>query len=250
MFGAHVSTHPSPLWGIRLQVNYGQLSGEDEIIRSNGGLEEARKFRNSNFRSKLAEAYVAAEIYPTVLTEYDPTDEYKKFRPYALIGVGVFHFNPQGTDPATGLWVNLKELSTEGQGFAEYPNRKPYKLTQLNIPIGVGIKYFISDRTSLALEVVHRKTFTDYIDDVSTNYIDPALFDQYFGVGTQKSALAKRMANKSDLSGSAAGGYLPGEKRGTPSNNDGYYHIGFKINFRIKGGDEGYKNMKCPTLRF
>lgn len=249
MFGAHISTHPSPLWGVRLQVNYGQLKGEDEIIRPQGGLEEHRKFRNNDFRSKLAEAYVAAEIYPTVLTEYDPTDEYKKFRPYALIGVGVFHFNPQGTDPATGGWVNLAGLSTEGQGFAEYPNRKPYKLTQLNIPMGAGVKYFVSDNMSLALEVIHRKTFTDYIDDVSTTYVDPALFVQYFGVG-QKALLAERMANKSALVANGGNGYVPGDKRGTATNNDAYYHIGFKINFRLAGGDEGYKNMKCPTLRF
>lgn len=250
MVGAHISTHPSPLWGLRLQVNYGQLKGEDEIIRPQGGLEEARKFRNSDFRSKLAEAYVAAEIYPTVLTEYDPTDEYKKIRPYALIGVGVFHFNPQGTDPTTGTWVDLAGLSTEGQGFAEYPNRKPYKLTQLNIPMGAGIKYFVSDNMSLALEVVHRKTFTDYIDDVSTTYVDPALFGQYFGVGTQRALLAERMANKSTLVANGGNGYIPGDKRGTATNNDAYYHIGFKINFRLAGGDEGYKNMKCPTLRF
>ena len=55
--------------------------------------------------------------------------------------------------------------------MAEYPNIRPYKLTQLNIPMGGGLKYFISDRFNLGLEFLYRKTFTDYIDDVSTTYI-------------------------------------------------------------------------------
>lgn len=250
MVGAHLTTYASPLWGIRLQVNYGSLIGEDEIIKSQGGWEEARKFRNNNFRSKLLEGFLVAEVFPTVFFEYDAYDYYKKFRPYGVIGVGVFHFNPQGTDPLTGQWVNLKDLSTEGQGFEEYPDRKPYKLTQLNIPMGLGLKYFLSDKTSLALEVIHRKTFSDYIDDVSTEYIDPTLFDKYYGLGSQKAQLAKRMANKSDQGGAASGGYQPGYKRGTSTNNDGYYSICLKVNFKLSRGEDGYKEIKCPTLKF
>ncbi len=252
MIGAHLSTYPSPAWGLRLAANYGTLSGEDEIIKGQGGLEEARKFRNSNFRSRILEGMLVAEIYPTVFFEYDAEEYYKKIRPYGIIGVGVFHFNPQGTDPLTGEYVNLAGLSTEGQGFEEYPDRKPYRLTQLNIPMGVGAKYFMNDNTTLSLEVIYRKTFTDYIDDVSTTYIDPDLFDKYFGVGSQKAQLARRMANKTDQGGSMSAGFEPGDKRGTATNMDGYYSIGFKVGFRLGRSSEGnsYKNIKCPTLRF
>ncbi|GAO44840.1 DUF6089 family protein [Flavihumibacter petaseus] len=252
IIGAHISTYPSPVWGLRLAVNYGSLQGEDQIIKGQGGYEEARKFRNSDFRSKLIEGMLVAEIYPTVYFEYDPDDFYKKFRPYGIIGVGVFHFNPQGTDPLTGGYVNLKELSTEGQGFAEYPDRQPYKLTQLNIPMGLGLKYFISENTTIALEVLHRKTFTDYIDDVSTTYVDPELFDKYFGIGSQKAQLARRMANKTDQNGTASASFEPGDKRGTATNMDAYYSIGFKLGFRLgreRDGDS-YRSIKCPTLRF
>ena len=250
MVGAHITAHTSPLLAFRLAANYGTIAGQDEIIKGQGGLEEARKFRNSDFRSRIIEGMVVAEVYPTVLLEWDMEDLYRKFRPYGVIGVGVFNFNPQGTDPLTGQYVNLKDLSTEGQGFPEFPDRKPYKLTQLNIPMGLGVKYFVSERTSIALEVIHRKTFTDYIDDVSTTYIDPNLFDQYFGVGTEKAQLARRMANKTDQSSSANAGYGPGDKRGTSTNMDGYYSFGFKLNFKLQRSEDDYKRIKCPTMRF
>lgn len=252
MVGAHLTGYFNPFFAVRLAANYGTLEGNDEIIKGQGGLEEARKFRNSDFRSRLLEGFIAAEIYPTTLFEYDAEDLMHKLRPYGLIGVGVFHFNPQGTDPLTGQWVNLKDLSTEGQGFAEYPDRKPYKLTQMNIPMGIGVKYFVSERTSVSFEVIHRKTFTDYIDDVSTTYIDPNLFDKYFGVGSQKAQLARRMANKSDQGSSTSAGYGPGDKRGTSSNKDAYYSFGFKVSFRLVRYDDGdtYKSIKCPVLRF
>ena len=110
-------------------------------------------------------------------------DHEPKLRPYALIGVGIFHFNPKGsiTDAAGNkTWHELRPLRLEGQGMTEYPESKPYKLTQMNIPIGAGIKYFASERINLSTELLYRKTFTDYIDDVSKNYIDPNNFNKYF----------------------------------------------------------------------
>ncbi len=55
------------------------------------------------------------------------------------------------------------------KGFAEYPDRKVAKLTQMNIPMGVGVKYFLNDKVSLSAEVIHRQTNTDQIDAVSTH---------------------------------------------------------------------------------
>jgi hypothetical protein len=246
MFGGYLTYQPNEWLGFRLAANFGSIEGDDAIIKPKGGLEEARYRRNSNFRSKIQEVFLVAELYPTVFFEYEPSDVFRKFRPYAVIGVGAFHFNPQGTDPQTGNWVNLKPLRTEGQGFAEFPDRKEYKLTQINVPMGVGIKYFANETFSVALEVIHRKTFTDYIDDVSTSYIDPALFYNYMPL--QQAQLAERMANKSNLvAGNAA--FVAGQKRGTPSNNDAYYSIGVKLGFRLAGNSEKrWRNStRCPV---
>jgi hypothetical protein len=244
MFGLYAGYHPSEWFGFRLSVNFGTLEGDDAIIKGKGGYEEARKIRNSDFRSKLTEATLVAEVYPTAFLEYEPTDVFLKLRPYGVIGVGFFKFNPQGTDPLTGSWVDLKPLRTEGQGFPEYPDRKEYKLTQLNIPMGVGVKYFLSEKVNVSLEILHRKTFTDYIDDVSTQYIDPAAF--YTNLPLAQAQVAERMANKSGTTGTR---YEPGNKRGTPTNNDAYYSIDFKLGFRLGSNDRYGNSTRCP-IRF
>jgi hypothetical protein len=240
-FGGFVSYHPNELLAFRFALNFGSLEGDDAIIKSKGGLEEARKNRNSNFRSKFKEALLLAEIYPTVFIEGDPTDNYRKFRPYVAAGIGAFHYNPEGFDPVSNQWVLLQPLHTEGQGFAEFPDRKPYKLTQMNIPLGIGVKYFLSDNVNLSFEIIHRKTFTDYIDDVSTNYIDPSLF--YTNLPGNQAALAERMANKSN------GIYDAGMKRGTPTNNDAYYSAGFKLGVRLGNNSRWGNSTNCP-IRF
>lgn len=56
--------------------------------------------------------------------------------------------------------------------MAEYPDSKPYNLTQINIPMGFGIKYDLTERVTIGTELLYRHTFTDHIDDVSTKYID------------------------------------------------------------------------------
>jgi hypothetical protein len=242
-FGGFISYHPKEWLGVRLGLNFGTLEGDDAIIKGKGGLEEARRIRNSNFKSKLSEVILMAEIYPTVFFEMTPDDNYRKLRPYGVIGVGAFKFNPMGTDPVTGEWVALQPLRTEGQGFAEYPDRKPYKLTQLNIPMGLGVKYFVSENVNLSFEIVHRKTFTDYIDDVSTNYIDPALFSSY--LPAPQAQLAARMANKTDVTGTGNFAYGPGAKRGTPTNNDSYYTAAFKLGF-VLNSSRG-TGTSCPV---
>jgi len=99
-----------------------------------------------------------AEFYPTVFLEDESDDVTGRLRPYGVMGLGMFHFNPQGSyhDPVTGesYWVDLKPLHTEGEGFTQYPDRKNYSLTQLNIPMGAGIKYFFSENVNISFEII------------------------------------------------------------------------------------------------
>jgi hypothetical protein len=253
-YGAFIAAHPSEWLGIRLALNLGNVSGDDAKTTGKDGEEETRRNRNLNFRSHISEAFLAAEIYPTVFFESDPTDIRGRLRPYGLIGVGVYHFNPQGlyTDSATGAqsWVNLRPLHTEGEGFAEYPNRKEYALTQLNIPMGVGIKYYLNESVNFSFEIVHRKLFTDYLDDVSTTFVDPSLFYKYLSPADAK--MAVEMSNKSPLRFTPNSGYTTGDKRGDPSQNDSYFTTTFKIAIRLgSGSDREWRNStRCPVLRF
>jgi len=244
--GGYFTAYPMQWLGFRFSLNYGAIEGADSQIKGKGGDEETRKARGLDFRSKIIEGTVMAEFYPTVFLEEDPDDVTARLRPYGVAGFGLFHFKPQGSYRSPSgdtYWVDLQPLHTEGEGFPEYPDRKPYKLTQLNIPIGVGVKYFFSDNLNISFEIIHRKTFTDYIDDVSTKYVDPSLFYKY--LSPSQAPIAAAMANKTTA-------YTPGAKRGDPRNNDAYFTAQFKLGFRIGGNTSNRWNNSthCPLLRF
>ena len=251
-FGAYLTAYPALWLGFRFSLKYGAIEGDDSHITNKGGDEASRLARNLNFRSKILEGTVMAEFYPTVFLEEDDEDVAGRLRPYGVLGLGAFHFNPQGSyrnSNGDDVWVNLKPLHTEGEGFSEYPDRKNYSLTQLIIPMGAGIKYFFSENVNISFEIIHRKTFTDYIDDVSTRYVDPTLFAKY--LSPTDAAIALKLSNKSAL-GYNTPGYRDGNKRGDPKQNDAYFTAGFKVGFRINGGSEQrWRNSThCPLLRF
>lgn len=250
-YGFFLAAHPSEVLGFRLSMNVGKVDGDDSYIKYKGGIEGARLARNLNFKSNILEGSLMAEIYPTALLEGDPSDVTGRLRPYGLIGLGVFHFNPMGTyvDPNTGqsTWVYLQPLHTEGEGFAA-DRPKNYKLTQLNVPIGVGIKYYFSEKLNIAFEVVERKTFTDYIDDVSTTFVDPALL--YANLPSGQAQIADQLSNKSSLRGVPGSDYNPGDKRGDPTHTDAYLTAVFKVAFRLGSSNAWDNSTRCPLLRF
>lgn len=172
----------------------------------------------------------------------------KRFTPYIYGGIAVFHFNPWTTDNA-GAKTYLKPLSTEGQGLSQYPEQKGYNLTQIALPFGVGLKYAVSDVFSIGIEFSQRKTFTDYIDDVSTYYIDKNVLLQ--AKGPKSVELAYR------------GGQSPvgsplypahGEQRGTPSEMDWYYLIGITTEIKLNamghlfGSNKSIASQRCPRF--
>lgn len=262
--GMHLAYRPAEFINFRLSINVGRIGGADSLIKGNGGYEEARKVRNQHFQSPIKEALFLTEFYPTALLEIDPEDVYHRLRPYLVIGVGVFKFNPLGQyvdEQGYKHWVDLKPLRTEGQGMPQYPDRKEYKLTQMNLPYGFGLKYYINEKVSMALEIVNRKTFTDYVDDVSTAYISNEDFYNFFGETSGRAKVAVQMANKTAFAN--GGVYRPnygvGSKRGTSSNNDAYYATSIKVNIRLGKGKNsgGYYNSRsnrseidCPIVRF
>jgi len=197
----------------------------------------------------ILEGTAMVEFYPTVFLEDDPEDVAGRLRPYGVLGLGFYHFNPQGSLEQGGneVWYDLRPLHTEGEGWI--PGKKEYSLTQLNIPMGGGIKYFFSEDVNVSFEIIYRKLFTDYLDDVSSTYIDPTLFSQHLDPTT--AALAVKLSNKA-ANGYNTPGYEPGDKRGTPSNNDAYFTMGFKLGIRLGGGrSERWRNSThCPLLRF
>jgi hypothetical protein len=234
--GAYVGYHPADWLGLRISLVHGGVAGNDAWISPDkGGDGQTRRNRNLDFRSDLDEATMMAEVYPTVWLEKNRGRGIgNKVKPCVLLGAGLFHFNPQGvyTDPSgRSSWVDLRPLHTEGEGFPEYPNRKVYALTQLCIPVGTGATWFVNDRWSISGELLYVKTFTDYIDDVSTWYVDPSLF--YKHLSPALAPIADYMSNKSPLRDTPGSGYQPGNKRGDPGNKDGYFRCEFKVGIRF-----------------
>ena len=142
------------------------------------------------------------------------------------MGIGYFCFNPEVFYNNT--WINVAGLHLEGQGFKEYPDKKPYKLTQFNMPVGLGLKYETSPVLNFYVEITYRKLWTDYLDDVSKSYIDPELFQQYFP--SFKANLARKLADRR-LKNNPDFVNVPGDIRGNEKNNDAYFSGVLKMAF-------------------
>jgi len=251
MKGAFISIYPTDWLGFRFAGQYTYIAGEDYIINSSGVNELWRKQRNLDFRSNMWEVYGAVEVYPlTFISQY--VDFEPRLKPYAFIGVGLFHFDPEGSITAangTKTWYKLHPLRTEGQGMKEYPNKHPYKLTQMNIPLGGGVKYALTDRISTAVELLYRKTFTDYIDDVSTTYIDPNYFDVY--LSPADATVARKIHDKTiGIVTPGVNRYEPGTQRGNMKNMDAYFSfvakIGVRLGYNNKEERDRARQTRCP----
>ena len=242
--GIYLNVYPTEWFGLRLAGNLGFVEGKDSEAPAKGGDEEDRKYRNLSFQSKISEAYAAIELYPTYFLEkYDGL--LGKIRPYVLGGVGIFHFNPEAQDN-DGTWVKLAPLHLEGQGFAEYPDSKPYKLTQMNVLMGFGFKYYFKENAYIGLEILHRKLFTDYVDDVSHNYyIDPIYFDKY--LAPADAARARRLYYRGIYSFPTTRPYQEFAERGDPKQNDAYFSSILRIGWRINNNAVS-KQLKCPVF--
>jgi len=215
----------------RFVVNYLRLGADDKNNEPGIGINR----RNLNFKTNIFEGQLGAE--------YNLLDlSVRSFTPYVFAAVAIYHFNPYSTD-TLGNKVFLKPLSTEGQGLAEYPNRKPYALTQLAIPFGGGVKLALTDKLQVGIELGLRKLFTDYLDDVSTSYVDSATL--FATKGPQAVAFAYR---GNEIHG-AAGYPAEGSQRGSPKNKDWYYTASFRISYLLFANRDanGFKNRTgCP----
>ena len=253
MKGVFVAVYPNDWLGLRAAAQYTYIEGRDAIINSNGVHELWRKQRNLDFRSNVWEAYGAVEIYPTMLFNQSYDGFEPKFKPYGFIGVGVFHFDPEGSitnSRGAKTWHKLHPLRTEGQGMPGYPEKKPYSLTQLNIPMGCGLRIRLSDRMNVSPELLYRKCFTDYLDDVSTTYIDPVDFDR--NLSPQDAIIARQIHDKTvGIVTPGVNRYEPGTQRGNSRNMDAYFSFVVKLGIRFgpleDSPDRRTKNQtRCP----
>ncbi len=243
--GVYFNYYATEWFGFRIAGNLGYVEGDDAQAPDNkGGAELDRRERGLNFRSKIKEAYAAIEFYPTYFFEkYDGL--LGKIRPYFVAGAGIYNFNPETRD-VDGSWVKTAPLKLEGQGFSQYPDSKPYKLTQKNLLGGFGVKYYMKENLYVGLEILHRKLFTDYVDDVShDHYIDPIHFDS--NLSPADAVIARRLYYRGTYSFPASRPYEEFAERGDPKQNDAFFSSILRMGWRINN-NASTKYLKCPVF--
>jgi hypothetical protein len=193
---------------VRGELTYFRLYGTDA--------EGKNARRNLSFRSGNMEVYGAA-VYD--IFQYTKFYNRRQFaRPYVFLGIGLIYTNPRAE--LDGRWYSLRPLMTEGVA---------YRRIQPVIPYGGGVTFKVSPWLDFSVEVGYRWSFSDYLDDVSTTFVNnstlppiaAALADRSYEVGVKP-------WNTVDGRTWAAG-----HKRGDPNQNDGYVNVGFKLEYTI-----------------
>lgn len=209
----------NPRLTARAHLFFGSIQGDDSRSES-----EAQQQRNLNFKSRVYELGLIGEFN---FLEYSTGNKKYPFSPYIFLGVAGFNFNPQA-----GLetnWIALQPLGTEGQGTPASDEKK-YKLTQISVPFGLGLKASLANRIGISVEWGLRKTFTDYLDDVSGVYADPAILAAYNGPNA--ALVADRSIGTESPSSNV------GRQRGNSSNKDWYSFSGVVLSFKLKERDK------------
>jgi opacity protein-like surface antigen len=209
----------TPNFYARAGFSFGSLAGYDSKNKPE------LQSRNLDFRSKLSEFHAGLEYRLIRPDKFAVT-------PYFFAGVGVFSYNPYTYHSSSTAKIYLQPLSTEGQGLAGYPDRKPYDLTQLCIPYGLGLKWQVNCNLNVGVEFRQTKVFSDYLDDVSKTYVNETELRDARG------QIAVDLAWRTD---EFNGRPYPSSdiNRGNAAEDDWYYFAGITVGLKLNDCETG-----------
>lgn len=184
----------------RLSYTAGDIAGSD-----NTSSNEQFRERNLSFNTSLGELSLIGEFN---FMSYLPNISNNRYTPFIYLGIATVRYNPQAD--YNGERYNLRPLTTEGEA-------KPYANSAIAIPYGFGIKYNVSGAWSFIADIGYRQPRTDYLDDVSGYYPDPAKLP-----GNLARALSDRSVNNIGT---------PGTQRGDLRPHDTYLFLQFSISY-------------------
>ncbi len=207
---------------LRFQLMYNSVKASDYKT----GLSSQVK-RNLSFRSTVLEFGPVIEVDFFSFRPGQSNPELSSFgTPYFLLGVNYMKMNPKAL--YNGQWIELQPLMTENQSI-------PYSLNQIVIPFGIGVKVNFTPNTVLSIEYGIRKTFTDYLDDVSGMYPNPS------NISSLSAELADRTNYGELYQPEGINGTSYGLQRGNPSDKDWYSVFGFMLTYQF------INRSTCPS---
>jgi hypothetical protein len=208
---------------------------------------EFNKARNLNFFSDIYEFSLHGEfnLLPNDLNSYSA----RPFIPYVFLGIGIFNFNPKTT--YNNNTVELQPVATEGQGSTTYNDFKPYNLTSICIPIGLGFRQKIADDFFLGIEGGFRFTRTNYLDDVGGVYGSRSVISGATGrTGLHLSDRSWELAPSLDPMNnpnplSEAYLFNENDKRSVKETfkNDMYFMVGITLSYTLR-----FRGQGCPQF--
>lgn len=211
-FGGYGKYNFSEYVSWRFGINYAKVSGGDYNF-------DEYQNRNLSFFSNIWELDNRLEFN---FVRFGTGVLAKRSTSFLFAGVNLFYFNPKAE--YNGSIINLHPLGTEGQTL---DGKKKYSRVNVALPIGIGYKYSLSPNWILGVELGVRKTFTDYLDDVSTVYPN---FENLQG---KSGSAAVALSDRSGEINSRARGASEGDFRGDPAIKDWYYIGGFTLTYRF-----------------
>lgn len=203
----------SKYFSLRNSFMYASISGSDQNFEFNTA-------RNLSFYSDIYELSSVLEFNFLPFGEQVLT---KNFTPYVFAGLGGFIFKPEAD--YENSTHELRALGTEGQFLN---SSKSYGESQVCIPFGGGLKYNLSHKFVVSVEAGWRKTYTDFLDDVSNHYPDLLKLEEKSG------RLSRLMSDRSAATTFDTPKSSAGDMRGNPAFKDWYFFTGVTVSFRIK----------------
>jgi len=219
---------------LRANIMVGYLAGNDNLTE-----EPFRQKRNLHFRSFVMEASGMLEYNfrsGGVGNKYSVGGSnrsrmaYKETIYTVFGGVRMLSFNPKGRYKEQ--WYDLQSFGTEGQLLGNESAK--YKKYTLIVPVGFNVRKSITRRLNLSLEISHRFTFSDYIDDVSTVYFDNEAIGEFSGDAAAYFADPSFDYLIRDGEQVFSDNTQPGMQRGDPNDNDSYMILSLGANYKIK----------------
>ncbi|MCO5273491.1 MAG: DUF6089 family protein [Flavobacteriales bacterium] len=218
-------------WSVNAGLMYMRIQGADHLSTN-----EPRVGRNLNFRNDMLEIYARPEFTLFQDNDLGGRGRYRTdFRLFAYVGAALYLSNPKGQLNHTGEYFGLRDLDTELAGYSSMG---------FAVPAGMGFHFTFKRRHRVGWDFGWRTTFSDYLDDASTVYADPA---ELPGGATGQAAL---LANQSgyiygpdgltpDPVGLAQ--YTAGNKRGDPTHNDSYLTMTLTYSYVLRGQSNYYR---------